>query len=153
MATMIQPTHGLPPWLLDILNQISVNPVSTSITTAGAVGEPILKSIGKELSELLGTVFETNPGAAKAPKVPRKLRFSGMATGGDVERRGGKMLMQADAGPHGMISTGVEPQPFEISPSDMDTLLASGKAGIEQPPAGPTAAIQRRLKAMLDRGK
>lgn len=147
-----KPTYpaSMPTWLQDILNQISVNPVGTSIKSAG---EPVLSSIGKELSELLGTVFETNPGAAKAPKVPRKLRFSGMATGGDVERRGGHMLLQADAGPHGMISTGVEPQPFEIAPSDMDTLIASGKAGIQQPPAGPTAAIQRRLKAMLDRGR
>lgn len=138
---------GLPPWLSALLNEIAINPVGASLTSAG---EPVLRSIGKQLSDLLGTVFKTAPGGAKVPGLPRRLRFSGLSTGGALERREGKMLLQADAGPHQPISTGVEPQPFEIAPSDLDRLLGQGLADVDQPPTQAVDAIQRRLRQVLD---
>lgn len=142
---------GLPPWLSTLLNEIAINPAGGAIKSGGAAGEPILKSIGKQLSDLLGTVFKTNPSGAKLPGVPRKLRFSGMSTGGDLERREGNMLFQPDPRePGGMISTGVEAQPFEIAPSDMDSLLERGMAEIDQPPQAAVDTIQRKLREVLD---
>ena len=69
MPAAVKPTYpaSVPPWLQAILNDISLSPASTSIVSEGG---PVLKSIGRELSELLGTVFETNPGRAKAAGVP-----------------------------------------------------------------------------------
>lgn len=132
-----------PPWLKNAVAQLSVNPVMSGIPTGSFRGipgedaavqmiEPELKSIGKRVSDLLGTTFERAPGTGSS--VPQRMNLSNFdARSGDIQLTG---------------QTKTAPQ-MNVAPQDLDKLLSSGKMDIQQPPAGATDAIRKKLLALL----
>ena len=134
MPAMRDPSRdlGLPPWLADLLNNLAISPTTTAISG----GTPVLRSIGKELSELLDTVFTTTK---KTKGVPTKLRFT------NLSREGNMQLHPASA--RGTSPTG--PAPMEVAPGDLDRLISGGAVDLDQPPEGAVDAIRRRLQKVL----
>lgn len=126
--------HGLPSWLQTILQQVGVNPVATAVPAAG-VGEPMIKALGKPVSELLGTLF--SPGET-GTGVPQRLRLSGYTPG----REG----VEPSVGLHSVNSDGA---PFEATIDQLSQLLDGGALNVTQPPQGAVSAIQARLAKLL----
>lgn len=129
-----------PPWLKSILNTVAVNPVMTAVPTGnfrgmaplgeevGQAVEPELKSIGKKVSDLLGSVFTTKEGSG----LPPKMTLSNWdARAGNLQFHGGNT-------------------PFEATPQMLDQLISSGQVNLEQPAATTTTAVQSAIRKMLD---
>lgn len=122
----------LNPTVAELLDQISLNPQSTAVWSGGGAGEPMLKSLGKTLGELMDAIFTPKAGA----KLPQRMRFTGVSREGNMQFHG----------PNDPIG----PARFEASPGDVDKLINGGALDLEQPPARATAAVQSKLRQMLD---
>lgn len=127
-------TQGLPDWLQQVLQQVSVNPMMTAVPAAG-VGEPMVKALGKPVSELLGSVF--SPGETKTG-VPQRLQLTGF--------KGGRPGVEPTVGLH---SGNLDGQPFEATLDQLSQLLDGGALNLQQPPQGAVAKIQRTLSQLL----
>lgn len=126
--------QGLPDWLQQALLQVSVNPVMSAVPAAG-VGEPMVKALGKPISELLGSLF--SPGET-GTGVPQRLRLTGYTPG----REGVDPLV-------GLHSVNMDGAPFEVSPDQLSQLLDGGALNLTQPPQGPVDSIKARLGKLL----
>lgn len=134
----------LPPELLAVLDQLSLSPATTAVWSGGQAAEPMLKSLGKPIQELLDLVLETSE---KVKGVPRRLRLSNW----DARRGLAQFHPEAPQGQgKGLVGMGVEPHPFEASPAQLDELITQGLLDVQQPPAGQVSAIQSRLRQLLD---
>ena len=142
-AKIIQGQFGpqLPESWARLLAELSLNPVTTTVPSAGAV-DPLLKSLGKPISELLDLVLKTEQ---KVPGLPRRVKLT------EWNARKGTVGLRPEApqGPKGLTSVGVEPAPIVASPADLDALINSGQLSIDQPPQGAVDAIRKRLLAAL----
>lgn len=123
------PNH---PVLGGLLDELSVNPTGTAVWSGGKPGAPLLKSLGKELSELLDAVFKPKAGSG----LPQRLRFTNVS-------REGQMQFHAP-------NDAIGPARFEASPSEVDKLINGGALDLEQPPAAATNAVRSKLRDVLD---
>lgn len=128
-----------------LLNEIALNPVSTVVPAAG-VAEPMLKSLGKPISELLDLVLKTNK---RVPGLPRRVKLT------EWNARKGTLGFRPEApqGPRGLTSVGVEPAPISATPADVDALINAGVLDVDQPPAGAVDRIYKKLMAALGQGQ
>lgn len=133
MPLKVDPTPqlapGLPDWLYKALEQLSVNPVSTVVPAAG-VGEPMVKALGKPISELLGALF--SPGE-HGTGVPQRLRLTGTTPPDMVQ----------------LHSQNMNGQPFEATADQLSQLLDGGALNLTQPPQGAVDKIRRTLASLL----
>lgn len=90
----------------------------------------MLRSLGKPLSELLGTLFKTPTKSG----LPAKLRLT------NWDAKSGEASM------HGLTKVGQE---FRSTPSQLDSLINSDTVDLAQPPVGAVDAIRRKLAALL----
>lgn len=102
------------------------------VWAGGGEGEPMLKSIGKKLSELLDTVFTPTE---RGTGLPQKLRFT------NWDARKGNMQF------HG--ATGAAPQ-FEATPGQVDKLISGGALDVAQPPQGAVDRLQKILSEQME---
>jgi len=123
-----------------LLNEIALNPVTTAIPTAAA--EPVLKSLGKPISELLDMVLKTEK---KVPGLPRRVKLT------EWNARTGKLGLRPESaqGQRGLTSVGIEAAPIEATPADVDALIDAGTLTRDQPPQGAVDAIRRKLAQIL----
>lgn len=131
MPTVVRDPNllGLPPRVSALINQLGIAPVATNIETP--LAEPMLKSLGKPLSELLDLVLKRT-GVAEG--VPQRLRLTNWnARTGSAEF-------------HGLTKAG---QKFEATPTQLDELINGGVLGVDQPPQGAVEAIRRKLAGAL----
>ena len=108
-------------------------PMGSAVWSGGS--QPALKSIGKQISELLDTIFNPKPGAG----LPERLRL----TNWDA-RSGNLQFHNASPG------TEISAPKFEASPKEVDQLINGGALGVEQPPVRATSQIQSKIREMLD---
>jgi hypothetical protein len=102
------------------------------VWAGGGEGEPMLKSIGKKLSELLDTVFTPTE---RGTGLPQKLRFTNWdARKGNMQFHGG---------------TAAAPQ-FEATPGQVDKLISGGALDVAQPPQGAVDKLQRILTEQME---
>lgn len=127
-----------------ILAEIAMNPVTTAIPVAG-VAEPMLKSLGKPISELLDLVLKTEK---RVPGLPRRVKLT------EWNARKGTLGFRPEAPPGGMTSMpDITAAPFEATPADVDALINAGHFDVDQPPQGAVDAIRRKLMAVLGQSK
>lgn len=116
----------------DAVGGASPGHLPAAVWAGGGEGEPMLKSIGKKLSELLDTVFTPTE---RGTGLPQKLRFT------NWDARKGNMQF------HG--ATGSAPQ-FEAAPGEVDRLISGGALDVAQPPQGAVDKLQKLLAGELD---
>lgn len=123
----------LPASFQTLLDQLAVNPVGTAVPSGG-YAEPMLKSLGKPLAELLDLILTPT---TKGTGLPNRLRLTNWdARSGNVQFHG--------AGP-----TRVGVERFEATPTQLDRLIRGGALDVEQPPQGAVDAIRKKLAMLL----
>ena len=95
--------------------------------------EPMLKSLGKPISELLGLILTPTQSKTGVPKQLRLSNFDSMK--GNVQFHGD--------------SRAASPR-FEASPAQLDDLINGGALDVAQPPQGAVDRIRKILSALLD---
>ena len=118
--------NGLPLSVQRFLDQISVNPVATEVKAT----EPMLQSIGKPISELLGLILKPTQ---KGSGIPQRLRLTNW---------------NADKGTisfHGASRAGQ----YEATPQQIDELINGGVLDLEQAPQRAMEAMRRKLLKLL----
>ncbi len=133
-----------PPWLKDVLNTIGTSPVGTELplggmTSAASAAEPELASIGKRISDLLGTVFRTEKPTGGTPQRLRLTNWD--ARSGNIELH---PVVGTDVAAPGTSTAG-----YHITPADLDALINKGKMSISQPPEPAVARLQKILSSKL----
>src|SRR5262245_24275714 len=118
-------------------NVLDQEPIDPSLMMRGEMPltpgqiDPILRSLGKPLSQLLGMILKP---VQSGTGVPSRLRYTnydapkGLAQFHSVDRAG---------------------QAFEASPKDLDALLKGGAIDVEQPPQGAVEKIRKLLAAAM----
>lgn len=107
----------------------------TSIPNAAGqaigVGGPMLKSLGKPLSDLLDLILTTKWRGG----LPQKLRFTNVGRGEKMQFRDPELTSS---------------EPFTMVPAEADTLLDAGVLDVEQPPASAVKHMRRLLRTEFD---
>lgn len=94
---------------------------------------PVLKSLGKPISELLSLVLEQAGPVVKG--IPKRIRL----TQWDALNK----LLEF----HGLNNAA---ERMQVSPGDLDRLISEGVLQIPGSPKGQSATIQKKLQAALD---
>ncbi len=126
---------GLPDWLRDILDQVAVNPVMTSVPAA-AVASTVPRVAGKSLADRLGEIL--------SPEVDRR------NTGLPARMR---LTTYDPAAGTAQLTGMAKGEPIATSIADLDAAMQAGHIAPELPPGASESRtipqMQRRLRLIL----